>query len=86
MLDVILEVEAEMLDASQAGKFQSLFCWMLFWKADRSLGMPKPFYVSILILLDVILEEGLVLVFKCRCLVSILILLDVILEVCAVLH
>ena len=48
--------EALILDAWWH-KFQSLFCWMLFWKIAIQEGQMKIVFVSILILLDVILEE-----------------------------
>ena len=37
--------------------FQSLFCWMLFWKMHRYKRCTPLTWVSILILLDVILED-----------------------------
>ena len=36
--------------------FQSLFCWMLFWKQQEARGESTLTPVSILILLDVVLE------------------------------
>ncbi len=62
--------------------FQSLFCWMLFWKGLLGSWFYRAFFVSILILLDVVLEveppaRGGSVEFD----VSILILLDVVLEV-----
>ena len=41
----------------QIEKFQSLFCWMLFWKFLAEVAKCTPKKVSILILLDVILED-----------------------------
>jgi len=38
-------------------KFQSLFCWMLFWKRKRVIQIRSTKQVSILVLLDVILKE-----------------------------
>ena len=37
--------------------FQSLFCWMLFWKIFFTVRTAKPYRVSILVLLDVILKD-----------------------------
>ena len=39
--------------------FQSLFCWMLFWKLRLSIEKRLISSVSILILLDVVLEDEL---------------------------
>ncbi len=38
--------------------FQSLFCWMLFWKLNVHYNGEALSYVSILILLDVVLEDS----------------------------
>jgi hypothetical protein len=37
--------------------FQSLFCWMVFWKCEVSGWQFRPMPVSILVLLDGILED-----------------------------
>ncbi len=61
--------------------FQSLFCWMLFWKHTLLCHIRLLFCVSILILLDVVLEVLVGLFGSLLLQVSILILLDVVLEV-----
>ena len=50
-------------------RFQSLFCWMLFWKLNETLLYSKSNLVSILILLDVILEvcSGIMVWFYLEC-------------------
>ncbi len=60
--------------------FQSLFCWMLFWKRHGATYVRKQLTVSILILLDVVLEVFRIILNKIETTVSILILLDVVLE------
>jgi len=46
-------------------KFQSLFCWMLFWKCHKSHRPRRSCKVSILVLLDVILKDHTVVWLKC---------------------
>ncbi len=48
-----ISAEAE---AQNLTLFQSLFCWMLFWKLPKCSGAVIGCFVSILILLDVVLE------------------------------
>ena len=56
LLDVILEV-IKAIGLNVSYEFQSLFCWMLFWKTGFNISVMAVMEVSILILLDVILEE-----------------------------
>ena len=46
------------LSAFIVGKFQSLFCWKQFWKFYCCIVVLQPINVSILILLEVVLEVG----------------------------
>ena len=80
MLDVILEVTISLSGKRIIFVFQSLFCWMLFWKNTFFNSGILYAVVSILILLDVILEGYWFLLPVPLKQVSILILLDVILE------
>ncbi len=57
LLDVVLEAIVGCNNFQQLHQFQSLFCWMLFWKSFLMLSFFTVFGVSILILLDVVLEE-----------------------------
>jgi len=57
LLDVILK-EKKRPDIIEHAMFQSLFCWMLFWKRASSIRYRWKMRVSILVLLDVILKGG----------------------------
>ena len=57
LLDVVLEVLKLLLAKDLQLTFQSLFCWMLFWKNTNENHDGDAPFVSILILLDVVLEE-----------------------------
>ena len=80
LLDVILEDFIPNNPRGETLLFQSLFCWMLFWKILLPEWIGSVCWVSILILLDVILEVPWLIVLRTSNIVSILILLDVILE------
>tara|TARA_R110002050_G_scaffold163389_1_gene293375 strand:+ start:7057 stop:7695 length:639 start_codon:yes stop_codon:yes gene_type:complete len=82
LLDVVLEAYISIHVVSSGIMFQSLFCWMLFWKFELVQYFPTKNQVSILILLDVVLEACFGCAVDCHRLVSILILLDVVLEGC----
>ena len=84
ILDVLLEVDVVWVTGViPSDQFQSFLYWMCYWKPIESIGCPfLGLLVSILLILDVLLEVGrCVPVFVCIYLVSILLILDVLLEV-----
>ena len=79
---MVLEVKGSFNAVTGSLEFQSLFCWMWFWKHCRFEPCQPHKLVSILILLDVVLEVSCSSPTDPLIIVSILILLDVVLEGC----
>ena len=80
LLDVALKVLPSELDNHPELLFQSLFSWMLLWKADGAGRWWPAGSVSILVLLDVALKAASREILVVPCSVSILVLLDVALK------